>query len=70
MSDVERKRLGIKNLPESLKEAIEHFSNSDLMKETIGEVLFAKLIEAKTKEWDEYKMRISQWELDKYLPII
>ena len=70
MSDVERKRLGIKNLPESLKEAIEFFSNSDLMKETIGEVLHAKLIEAKTKEWDEYKMRISQWELDKYLPII
>ena len=70
MSDVERKRLGIKNLPESLKEAIEFFSNSDLMKETIGEVLYTKLIEAKTKEWDEYKMRISQWELDKYLPII
>ena len=70
MSDVERKRLGIKNLPESLKEAIELFSNSELMKETIGEELFTKLIEAKTKEWDEYKMRISQWELDKYLPII
>jgi len=70
MSDVERKRLGIRNLPESLKEAIEFFSNSDLMKETIGEVLFTKLIEAKTKEWDEYKMKISQWELDKYLPII
>jgi glutamine synthetase len=70
MSDVERKRLGIKNLPESLKEAIEYFSNSELMKETIGEVLHAKLIEAKTKEWDDYKMRISQWELDKYLPII
>lgn len=70
MSDVERKRLGIKNLPESLKEAVEYFSNSDLMKETIGEVLHNKLIEAKLKEWDDYKMRISQWELDKYLPII
>jgi len=70
MSDVERKRLGIRNLPESLKEAIEFFSASELMKETIGEVLFTKLIEAKTKEWDEYKMKISQWELDKYLPII
>ena len=70
MSDIERKRLGIKNLPESLKEAIEFFTSSDLMKETIGEVLHTKLIEAKTKEWDEYKMKISQWELDKYLPVI
>jgi len=70
MSEVERKRLGIKNLPESLKEAIEFFSASDLMKETIGEVLHSKLIEAKTKEWDDYKVRVSQWELEKYLPII
>ena len=70
MSDVERKRLGIKNLPESLKEAIEYFANSELMKETVGEVLHTKLIEAKTKEWDEYKLRISAWELEKYLPII
>ncbi|RJX25074.1 MAG: type I glutamate--ammonia ligase [Acholeplasma sp.] len=70
MSEVERKRLGIKNLPESLREAIEYFASSDLMKETIGEALHTKLIEAKTKEWDEYKMKISQWELDKYLPVI
>ncbi|MDY0075317.1 MAG: type I glutamate--ammonia ligase [Acholeplasmataceae bacterium] len=70
MSDQERKRLGIKNLPESLREAIDFFSTSSLMKETIGEVLHSKLIEAKTREWDDYKMRISKWELDKYLPII
>jgi glutamine synthetase len=70
MSDVERKRLGIRNLPESLHEAIDFFTNSSLMKETIGEELFSKLIEAKTREWDEYKMKVTQWELDKYLPII
>ncbi len=70
MSDAERKRLGIKNLPESLHEAIENFSNSALMKEVVGEELFSKLLEAKQREWDEYKMRITAWELDKYLPII
>ncbi len=70
MSDSERKRLGIKNLPESLKEAIENFSSSSLMKETIGDFLFEKLIEAKTREWDEYKVRVTAYELEKYLPII
>jgi glutamine synthetase len=70
MSDAERKRLGIKNLPESLKEAIESFSGSSLMKDTVGDFLFAKLIEAKTREWDEYKARITSYELEKYLPII
>ncbi|MBE0701180.1 MAG: type I glutamate--ammonia ligase [Acholeplasmataceae bacterium] len=69
MSDKERQRLGIKNLPESLYEAIQYFSNSELMKETIGDDLFTKFIEAKQKEWDEYKVRITQWELEKYLPI-
>ena len=70
MSDAERKRLGIKNLPESLKDAIESFSTSSLMKETVGDFLYAKLIEAKTREWDEYKVRITPYELEKYLPII
>jgi len=70
MSDAERKRLGIKNLPESLKEAIENFSGSSLMRETVGDFLYAKLIEAKTREWDEYKVRVTAYELEKYLPII
>jgi len=70
MSDQERKRLGIKNLPESLKEAIDSFSNSSLMKDVVGDFLYTKLIEAKTKEWDEYKVRVTAYELEKYLPII
>jgi glutamine synthetase len=70
MSDLERKRLGIRNLPESLQEAIEHFSKSELMRETIGEALYGKLMEAKQREWDEYKMKITAWEIEKYLPII
>jgi glutamine synthetase len=70
MSDAERRRLGIKNLPESLKEAIENFSGSSLMRETVGDFLYTKLIEAKTREWDEYKVRVTAYELEKYLPII
>jgi len=70
MSDAERKRLGIKNLPETLKEAVENFSGSSLMRETVGDFLFTKLIEAKTREWDEYKVRVTAFELEKYLPII
>jgi hypothetical protein len=60
MTDKERQRLGIKNLPESLLEAIHNFSKSELMKETIGNDLFDKLIEAKQKEWDEYNYDYSE----------
>ncbi len=70
MSDTERRRLGIKNLPENLKQAIEFFVESPLMKESLGDELFEKYIEAKEREWDEYKMKVTAWELEKYLPII
>ena len=70
MSDSERRRIGIKNLPENLKEAIDYFEKSELMKEAVGDELFDKLLEAKNREWDEYKMKVTAWELDKYLPII
>jgi glutamine synthetase len=70
MSETERRRLGIKNLPEDLKKAIEYFVDSPLMKEALGDELFEKYIEAKEREWDEYKMKVTAWELEKYLPII
>ena len=69
MSETERRRLGIKNLPENLKEAIDFFEKSELMKASLGDELFEKYLEAKNREWDEYKMKVTQWELDKYLPI-
>ena len=70
MSDYERKRLGIKNLPEALKEAIASFSSSKLKKQTLGDFSFEKLIEAKSKEWNEYKTKVTLYEIEKYLPII
>lgn len=70
MSSHERKRLGIKSLPESLKDAISNFGSSKIMKYAIGDFLHGKLIEAKTKEWDEYKTKVTAFELERYLPII
>jgi glutamine synthetase len=69
MSDKERTRLGIKNLPETLYEAIAYFSGSDLMKQAIGDDLYTKLIEAKQHEWNEYKVVVSNWELKRYLHV-
>ncbi len=70
MSSAELKRHGITNLPENLKEAIDVFSTSSLMEEAIGPFLYEKLIEAKTVEWNEYKTKVTKFELEKYLPIL
>ncbi len=70
MSAEERKERGIKSLPESLGEALHHFSRSELMKETLGEHLFNHFLHVKRKEWEEYRAQVTRWEIDKLLPIL
>jgi len=67
MSKDERKRLKIDSLPESLGQALEVFSQSKLMKETLGEHIFNHYMHIKTAEWDEYRTWVTDWEHKKYL---
>jgi len=67
MSIERRKADGIDNLPENLSEAIECMKNDELIKKTLGEHIFNKYIEAKTKEWNEYRTRVTSWEIEEYL---
>lgn len=67
MTKKEREKEGIASLPGSLEEAINEMEKSDLVRELLGEHIFNKHIEAKRKEWDEYRTKISQWELEHYL---
>ncbi|MEO0116119.1 MAG: glutamine synthetase family protein [candidate division WOR-3 bacterium] len=56
-------------LPRSLFEALEYFSQSKLARETLGEYLFQKYQEIKMREWQEYCLQVSPWELEKYLQL-
>lgn len=56
-------------LPRSLFEALEYLAQSQLVKETLGEYLFQKYQEIKMREWQEYCVQISPWELEKYLQL-
>ena len=66
----ERRRLGIEQLPESLGEAIEITAESELMLRTLGEHTFNRYIEIKRQEWEDYRVQVTQWELDRYLAIL
>jgi glutamine synthetase len=70
LSPDERKRLGIEQLPETLGEAIELTADSELMLRTLGEHMFNRYVEIKRQEWDEYRVQVSQWELDRYLSVL
>lgn len=67
LSREEREERGIVNLPENLKDAIKEFKKSELMLNAFGEHLFNKYVVAKELEWENYRVLIHQWELDKYL---
>ena len=70
MSEASRKKHGIDSLPGNLLEAIQLTEKSALVKETLGDHIFEKFIENKKIEWDQYRIHVSQFELDKYLPIL
>ncbi len=69
MSNKEKKACGIKTLPGNLYEAIMEVEKSELVREALGEHVFNKFVENKKIEWDLYRTHISQYEIDKYLPI-
>ena len=59
--------MGIKHLPQTLHEAVGEFKKSALLKETLGEHIFPRYIDAKEKEWKEYHTSVSEYEIRKYL---
>jgi glutamine synthetase len=70
MSDDERAGLGIKSLPEDLHAAIGYARESDLLRRTLGDHVFNKLIENKQREWHRYRAQVTSFELEEYLPIL
>ena len=67
LSADERKERGIEALPETLGEAVDALAASELMRKALGDHIFPRYIELKRREWDEYRVQLSQWEMDKYL---
>ena len=66
----ERRRLGIEQLPETLGEAIELTAYSELVLKTLGEHMFNLFIEIKRQEWEDYRVQVTPWEIDKFLSIL
>ncbi|HYM20459.1 MAG TPA: glutamine synthetase family protein [Candidatus Kapabacteria bacterium] len=60
---------GITTVSKNLMEAIDELRNDKTVREALGEFCVEKLIEAKTAEWDSYRMSVTQWELDRYLEV-
>jgi glutamine synthetase len=67
LTDQERAAEGIVQLPQSLAEALDLMSKSELVAETLGEHIFEWFLRNKRQEWLGYKTQVTQFELDRYL---
>jgi glutamine synthetase len=70
LSPEQRRERGIVSLPETLGEAIDEFAASDLMRRAFGDHIFDSYVKLKRSEWDEYRVQLTQWELDRYLGVL
>lgn len=61
------RRLRIKSLPSSLREAVKKFDTSWLVKKVFWEDICKMIVDFKTKEINEFDNNVSDWELKKYL---
>ena len=67
LTEEEREEQGVFSLPDSLKSAIHCMKKDELVRKTLGDHIYRKYIAHKTSEWYQYSIRISQWEIDRYL---
>jgi len=70
MDEEARERAGITSLPGNLFEALQEVEKSELVRETLGDHIFNKFVANKKIEWDRYRIHVSQYEIEKYLPIL
>ncbi len=65
--DEKLRRFYIDTLPGSLGEALDEYGRSQVAKKALGEFAYEKLQEALRKEWDDYRIQVHPWEVDRYL---
>lgn len=66
---VDGSRSGLDTLPGDLGKAIEALKRDEVIQNAMGQHVFERYVEAKTQEWEDYRLYVSRWELDRYLKV-
>ena len=70
MTEKERVKRGIGTLPGSLLEATLLTEKSEVVRRALGNHVFDAFIQNKKIEWDQYRTQVTDYELNRYLPIL
>jgi len=68
--DSRLKELNIATLPGTLEEAINEIERDEVLREALGKHAYEAFIRAKRVEWEDYRIQVSDWELNRYLQIL
>lgn len=63
----QREANGVDVLPGTLEEALDELEQDDVLKRALGKHVYEHYMRAKRAEWDEYRIHVSEWELQRYL---
>lgn len=66
-SDEKLNEKNILTLPSTLRSAVAALEQDSLFRETFGETLYNHFINAKKLEWKDFLMRVTPWEVERYL---
>jgi len=67
LSEEERKAKDIKELPSSLMEALSELDKDEVLKNAVGTEIYTAFRRAKLGECEEYRIHVTDWEVEKYL---
>jgi len=70
MTDAERGKRGIAQLPSDLHEAIHLARGSALVRQALGGHVFDSFLENKRIEWERYRAAVTDYDLKTYLPLL
>jgi glutamine synthetase len=65
----ERKAMGVGELPGSLAEALTELDKDEVVKSALGASVYEAFARAKWNEWDDYRIHVTDYEIEKYLEV-
>jgi glutamine synthetase len=67
MSEREKRRLKIKELPANLNEALDNLERDQVVGAALGEHILSNFLRNKREEWHRYICTVHEWEREQYL---
>lgn len=67
MSEREKRRLRIRQLPANLAEALDNLERDKVLRAALGDHIFENYLRNKREEWHRYISVVTEWEREQYL---